>query len=180
LGNSLRALALLVLLSWSGAADAGLLGATVNMSAYYPTAASLYDNGGNVVVSGGVEYPAGSFSLYNNSWQIDITDTQIIITDLTSQGLPFSPATFNGWILHVVSGPDIVSATGDGASGFLPSAISVVNGDLLLNFQGITGPAGSSSIINYSTEAVSVPEPASLAVFAFGLLALGQARRHMS
>lgn len=181
--TSLRALALAALLplALAGQANAGLLGSTVNMSPYYPTSASQYDDAGNVVVSGAVEYPDGSFDLYNNSWQIDISDTQLVITDFRSEGLPYSPADFNGWILHVVSGPNIVSASADGASGFLPFAISVVNGDLLLNFQGVSGPAGSSSIINFSTDPgpdpVSVPEPASLAVFAMGLLALRQVRR---
>ena len=122
------------------AAHAGLMGSTVNVSVYFPDSASNWLDPGDVTVSGALEYPTGSYFAYHASWAIDISDTQLIITDSLSSGFPFNPATFNGWILSVVSGPSILSAVEDGASGLSPFAISVVGGNLLLNYQGVQGP----------------------------------------
>jgi hypothetical protein len=98
-------------------------------------------NAGDVVVSDSIEYPVGSFGLYSSTPQIDISDTQIVITDTGTGGFHFDPAAFNGWILHLVSGPGIASAAADPTSTFLPFAITMVGGDLKLNYQDqVTAP----------------------------------------
>ena len=169
--------AIVLLTACYGTAHAGLIGATVDVAAYYPTSSILYADGGTRTVSGAIEYPAGSFAGYNTSFRIDITDTQLILTNAgNSTGLPFAGATFNGFILTVLSGPTLLSASVDSSSAFSPVGISSVGGNqLLLNYQGVTGPSQPvSSIININT----VPEPATwLTVLASGIGLLGARRR---
>ena len=168
-----------LLLVTAGSAQATLIGSTVNMSAYYPNTSSVFANPGNAIVSGGIEYSAGSYAGYNSSWEIDISANQLVITDTTSSGFPFgSGVAFNGWILDVITGPAILSASVDVSSVFSPFAISIVNGDLLLNYQGVQGPSGSSSVINFTT-ASAVPAPAPLTLIGLGLLGLGFNRKKL-
>jgi hypothetical protein len=151
-----------------GTARAGLLGASVNLSAYFPDSNTVFEDGGDVVVSAAVEYPTGSFVLYNTSWQIDITDNQIIISDEEGNGFPFATASFNGWVLTVLSGPTIASASPNQFSQFTPVGISVLNGNqLFLNYSGVAGPRFGTSIIDVTT---TVPETGSSALL---LLAIG-------
>jgi len=164
----------------AGGAQAALLGATVDISARYPTAADVYQDAGTSTVSNAVEYPAGSLSIYNPSWQIDVTDTSIIITDMRNIGLPFSGGVaFNGFVLRVISGPVLTGASVDGASAFTPGDLSIIGGDTLeINFVGVSGPStGSvSSIIDISTTPAVlrgpfvVPEPASAGLLGCALL----------
>ncbi len=79
----------------SSTAYAGLIGATVNVSANFPDPATVYADGGNQVVGAGVEYPAGIFAAYNSSWQVDITDTQMIVSNTTA-GFPLGRQILTG------------------------------------------------------------------------------------
>jgi hypothetical protein len=159
----------------AGPAQAGLLGATVNVSGYYPDSDSLYLDPGDAVVSGAVEYPQGIYGSYG-SVAVDITDTQLIIDDQIGNALPFADAEFNGFILRVLSGPQIATASVDPASNFSPVEVSVIDGDLLLNFQGVSekDSPGRYSIINFTT----VPEPGPGLLMGLGLVGLGLAGRH--
>lgn len=157
-----------VVLGLSATTYAGLMGANVNVSAYYPDTSSLYQAGVDTTVSAAVEYPSGSFSLYNGSWQVDISDTQITITDLLGTGFPYAPASFNGWVLTILSGPALASASVDPSSSFSPVDISIVGDDQLwLNYGGVNAQPGSVSTINIVTG--EVPEPAT----AFTVLVAG-------
>jgi hypothetical protein len=103
-----------------------------------------------VVVSAAVEYPAGSFPSYDPTLSIDITDTQLIIT--TPLGVSFTPASFNGFLLTIISGPSIVSAVADSSSQYKPVGISIVGGDqLYLNYEGVDFVGSSSSIIDINS-----------------------------
>lgn len=46
----------------AGAAEAGLLGSTVDVSVYFPDTATLFAADGPTLVSAAVKYPAGSFN----------------------------------------------------------------------------------------------------------------------
>jgi hypothetical protein len=147
----------LLLLVGDRAAQAGLIGATVNLSAYYPNTTSLYADGGNKVVSDALEYPAGSFDSYNPFWAVDITGSQMLIEWTFAKG-SFADVIFNGFFLSIVSGPPILTAVNDASSDFAPVSINIVGGNVLqLNYQGLTVPAFSTSIIDITT---GVPEPA--------------------
>ena len=160
-------LALFVTLIGS-AARADLTGATVNVSAYFPDTDTVFVDPGDVVVSGGLEYPAGSYDPFTNSVAVDVTDMQIILDDTTNNALPASPAAFNGYILRVVSGPGVATATVDPASAWKPVELTVVNGEVRINYQGLQTKdfPGRFSIINYT----AVPEPHPGALAATGLL----------
>ncbi len=168
-----------IALGMAANAHAGLIGATVDVTADYPEIGSILADGGNQIVSGAIEYPAGSFDGYGDAWQVDITDTQLILTN-TAVGFPFGSADFNGFVLKIISGPAILSASVDPGSDFSPIGISVVNGNEIdLNYTDVThsNSASSSSIIDI-TEASPVPEPSSFLVIAGAALALaGAAKR---
>jgi hypothetical protein len=149
-------------------ANAQLTGSTVNVSCYFPNSLSLYDNGGNKVVSAAVEYPAGSFPIYNPAWAINVTDNQIVLnwTDPLPENFTF--ASFNGFILSVISGPVISGASVNPASGFSPFSLTVDGSNrVLVNYQNVNFSA-SSSIIDLTF----VPEPSavSLAAILFGFI----------
>lgn len=151
-----------------GSARAGLDGSVVNVSAYFPDNNSLFESGGDKTVSGAIEYPVDTFFVYDRFAQIDITDDQVVIKNTLDMDAPYNSAAFNGWVLAMISGPAIQSAVIDPASQCNPVGISIVNGNqLFLNFEGVTQGAGTSSIIDVAT--VSVPEPATTALFGIGL-----------
>ena len=154
-----------------GLAHAGLLGATVDVSAYYPNDTSVFEAGGPVVVTTGVEYPQGSFPDYNPSWEVNVQDNQIIITDATSSGLPYQPATFNGWVLDVIWGPSITSAVTDSSSTIVPVNVFVLGGNLYINLASVDSTAGGSTIVDFTTGIV--PEPSTWAMMLLGFAGLG-------
>lgn len=159
--NSRWPLSAFLLLVSGRAAQAGLIGATVDVSAYFPNTTSLYADGGNRVVSDALEYPLGSFASYNQLWAVDITDSQMLIEWTAFRFGTFQPAIFNGFFLSIVSGPPILTAVNDVSSVFAPVSINIVGGNTLqLNYQGLSVPAFSTSIIDITTDASAVPEPA--------------------
>jgi len=156
--NSRWPLCALLLLVSGRAAQAGLIGATVDVSAYFPNTTSLYTDGGNRVVSDAVEYLMGSFAPYNGLWVVDITDSQMLIEWTGFRSGTFEPAIFNGFFL---TGPPILTAVNDVSSVFAPVSINIVGGNVLqLNYQGLGVPAFSTSIIDITIDASAVPEPA--------------------
>jgi hypothetical protein len=168
----LSVLAATVLLT-GGVAHAGLMSSTVNVSAAVtPTTPPFVVDPGNRMVSDAVEYPAGSFVRYNDSIAVDITDSQFILSIFPTN---FQDATFNGFILRVVSGPDILDAMINSASAFQPVDLEIRDGNrLLLNYQGVDLPSSSTrlmSIIDITT-GNAVPEPASSLLLGIGILAL--------
>jgi hypothetical protein len=170
----LSVLAVAVLLT-GGVAHAGLIGSTVNVSAAaMPTTPPFVVEPGARRVTDAVEYLPGSFVRYNDSIAVDITDSQFILSIVPPAN--FTPVAFNGFILRVVSGPDILDAIINSASAFQPVGIEIRDGNqLVLNYQGVnvtSGQARLMSIIDVRTGSNAVPEPASSLLLGIGILAL--------
>ena len=166
--------AALVLAVSTPAAAQNLVGATVEVTARFPTDTSIFANPGPVVVSDAlIEYPSGSYPAYNPSWQVDVFGDYITITDLLSQGLPFQSADFNGFVLAIISGPDILSASVDSSSTIIPLSTSVSDGDLFMNFSGVGAQSGGFARINFTTVSGAVPEPSTWAMMLLGFGAVG-------
>jgi hypothetical protein len=152
-------------------ATAGLTGSTVDVAAYYPSDSAVYDDPGSRIVSLGIEYPTYSYEHYNPYWQVDIADGSLTLTSSYPGPNPayFVSAAFNGFILRVISGPALVSASIDPLSDFSPISISVQGGnEILMNFQGVQFNGPASATIDFAT----VPEPASFILLALAFAGL--------
>jgi hypothetical protein len=164
---------------YASPASAQLAGSTVDVTARYSNASTIYsDPGSRIVSDGAVEYVSGSYANYNSSWQVDVFSDHITITDFLSAGLPFSDADFNGFVLDVLSGPAILTASVDASSTILPASVDVLGGDLFINFAGVGAQTGGTARINFTTAGMpAVPEPATWAMMLFGFGAVGVSMR---
>jgi hypothetical protein len=174
----LQLLILISILSFS-AGSAQLLNSTVNVSPYYPDVNTQYLDAGNVTVTGAQEYPIGSYSGYKAGCGIDVTDTQIIIG---GAGTFFLNASFNGWVLEVINGVNILGASVDPMSDNSP-VVTFTNNRVEINFQGLTIADNSTTIINVSSEPTGAQVPTlsqwgllilGLSVLIFGIVAIRQ------
>lgn len=146
--------------------SAQLLNSVVNVSPYYPDANTLFLDAGDVTISTDIEYPVGSYVGYKAGCLVDITDNQIIIG---GAGTTYSGASFNGWILEPISGVNITGATLDASSDVSP-VVSLINGRVEINFQGITSFDGAVTTINIESEPIL---PAVPTLSQWGLIILG-------
>ena len=145
-------------------AQADLIGATVDVTANYPTSTTIFKDPGNKVVTNAIEYPVGSYITYNSDFQVDVTGTQLILTN-TGFNTIFANASFNGLVLKVVSGPTILSASADSSGSFSPISVTVLNGNEIdINYAGVSAAQAGTSIVNIQTVPASTPEPGSIAL----------------
>jgi hypothetical protein len=153
------------------AADAGLTGDQVDVKVLFPDTATVFLDAGVTTVGPSVEYPVGSFTGYNDSASVDLTNDQIIFAGGFGQ---FFPSAFNGFEITVLSGPLITNAVPDAASTFDPVSLSIMGNELFVNFQGVNAGVGTS-IIDVTTAASTIPEPSTWAMMALGFGALSLA-----
>jgi hypothetical protein len=148
------------------AANADLIGATVNQTFYFPDNNNLFCDNGDAVVGAAVEYPSGCSGF--GPVVSDIFDTYLTVD---TGGIGWSAGAFNGFLLSIVNGPDIVSAIYGGGTMAVTS-LAIEGGNLWVNFAGQTGGIAR---IDFTT---AVPEPGTLALLGIGLFGMGLARRN--
>jgi hypothetical protein len=161
----------------AGPAHAGLVGSTVDVTAYFPTQASPLSDGGVQTVGAGVEYPFGSFPSYQNQSSVDLDDTQIVIDGIFGQVVP---ATFNGFGITSLTGQHIVVAVANPASTLLPVSLNIVGNELFVGFQGTLTTGETEAIIDIRTAPIGgsgTPEPATWALMLLGTAGMGLALR---
>ena len=96
----------------------------------------------------------------------------MLVTNIDN-GFDFTPATFNGFVLTVLS--TLLSAAVDPASDFAPIGISLTGGDQLsLNFAGVTASSDHplTAVIDIGF-ATAVPEAENALMLLAGLTLIG-------
>ncbi len=151
-----------ILLAIPTAANATLIGADVDVTFYYPDQASFYCSNGSATVGSGVEY-ASSCSGFGPV-AIDISDS---IMSVDTGGIGWDYSLFNGFLLTILSGPSILSASYTGGT-MAVTGLQLDSGNLWLDFSGQTG-----GIAYFSLETRAVPEPSTIALIGLGLVGLG-------
>ena len=165
-----------VALALAARCSAGVLLDSVDVSTQFPSMGTILDDGGVKTIDGSIEYPAGSFPIYNPSMSIQITSTQLILS-LNGTSTFFTSASFNGFEVSFLTGT-ITGAVADGSSNFNP-VITISGNNLFLNYQGETVTSGQLSIIDLTGTSSSVPEPATVGILGSGLAALAFFRRYI-
>ncbi len=158
-------------------AKAGLLGSSATAFGLFPDSSTVLNSSGPVTVDGSIEFPAGSLPSYPFQ-SIQVTDTQIIIASHIPGGSSaFTSVPFNGFELLFTGAPAITNAVVDGASNLDPVGVSFAGDQVLVNFEGLPYGDGSTTIIDVTTGAVAVAEPATLALLGASLAGFGALRR---
>jgi len=149
------AAASLLIIFNAGEAKADLIGSSVDVTANFPSAMTIFADGGVKVVGSGVEYAVGSFAAYNPDFSIDLSGSQIIISNAT--GTTFSTAGFNGFVITDLSGAFQSVSANTALSNFLPVNLSVSGNEIFVNYSGLVTPGQAVSVIDFT---LARPSPA--------------------
>ena len=160
-------LAVLILVP-AGAVTAGVIfdGETVRVDYLFPNTSTVHDTA-TVVVGPGVEL--SSWPMGQNWLDIDIADTNILITHLIDQS--YNPGAFNGPLFAdaLASIPSVNSVTINPATdmpGFDISRVTFDDDNIWVNFESLSFVQGN--VVSLDVEADIIPEPATLSLLALG------------
>lgn len=158
-------------------AFASLIGSTVNVTARFGINPDIVAAPGNRVVDASEEYAQGSFGPgYSQGLSVDITDDRLIVTNRGGFISNFALSPFNGFYVTMVSGPALLSGIDVAAeSDFLPTPVQNNNGEITINFSGVTNvQTGFRSVILLETAGATViPLPAAGWLLLGGIALMG-------
>jgi hypothetical protein len=157
-----------ILLSLAGRSNASILaGATVGYEYHFPGVGSVIYTAPTFVVGPGVE--TGLFQPSPDYAAVDVSDTNIFVDFI--QPASFAPGAFNGIRLFDVNNAitSFTSVTVNAATnmfGFTSANVSFDADNIYINWQGL--PFDENTIVSLDINGApgTVPEPASVAVWA--------------
>jgi hypothetical protein len=152
----------------SNAAKASLIGDTVHLTYRYTDFSTVFEDFGTFVITG-----SNSFTLLDGNSSISFGASAITITNETAGA--FSPASFSGYDVQLVSGPAFSNVTinPSSSSAFVPGTVLAFSGsEISLNMQGTCSDCGGgeSIVLDVTT---AIPEPSTWALMLLGFAGLG-------
>jgi hypothetical protein len=152
-------------------AHAVLLGDTISASYQFPNLGSVIQSSGTAIVGSGIE-----FSDIYPGVTADFADTTLTIEYLSAFSWYFGSQ--NGPVFIDLTSP-FTHASLDVAtnvSNFTARDVSVSNGQLILNWEGLSFLQGAEIVLDLADVNQSVPEPATVALLGMSMIALGAVR----
>ena len=162
----LRNIVVLGTAAFASVAHAGWVGDEAEFTYYVPTSSTQ--------VAQQIEVLPNSFDLSGiigvGGSSLDVTDTQIKATFGGSGS--FSDASFNGWVLNIISksDPDISGVTIDPSSNFGPPIITFTSKSVTVNWADIGFTESSVLLLDVQFGTPALPEPGSLALILCSLI----------